>query len=64
MSMYKRTTKDGRSLEVQEIALRNSVATEIYSDVLTCVKSHGSKPDVLMSVMKNDDTIVELSLIQ
>lgn len=49
--------KDGNSLEAQEMALKASGATEIYSDTFTGTKAHRPEFDRLMNVIQAGDTL-------
>ena len=54
--------KDGNSLEVQEKALRDAGAMEIYTDAFTGTKTHRPELDKLLSVMVAGDTMVTTKL--
>lgn len=54
--------KDGNSLEAQEMALKDAVATVIYSDAFTGTKTHRPQLDELLSMLSSGDTIVVTKL--
>lgn len=54
--------KNGNSLEVQEVALKNAGASIIYSDAFTGTKSHRPQLDLLLTELKEGDTIAVTKL--
>ena len=54
--------KDGNSLEVQENALREAGAGEIYLDAFTGTKSHRPELDKLIQAMQPSDTLIVTKL--
>lgn len=54
--------RDGNSLEVQENALKEAGAVEIYCDSFTGTKKHRPQFDKLMTKLKDGDTLVVTKL--
>ena len=54
--------KDGNSLEVQEKAVKEAGATEIYADTFTGTKAHRPELDKLLNVIVAGDTLIVTKL--
>ena len=54
--------KDGNSLEVQEKAVKEAGATEIYADTFTGTKAHRPELDKLLNVIVTGDTLIVTKL--